>query len=60
MTNPEQVADEVRCQGSGLWPAEPVLLDTTWGAIAGTCTRCRRVMTLDGYRLPEHSDGEAS
>lgn len=45
-----------RCPGSGMRPAENVILDTVMGCDPpGTCPVCGRSMTLKSWRLPEHS-----
>lgn len=48
---------EALCTGSGASPAEMVILDTVPGMDPkGSCLVCGSYLTLDWYRLPEHSE----
>jgi len=43
------------CPGSGGWPAEMTILDTTPGCNPpGTCPICGSSLTLNPWRIPEH------
>jgi hypothetical protein len=49
--------DPQPCPGSGLRPAEMVILDTVPGMDPrGTCPICDKSLTLKMYRLPEHDN----